>query len=447
MLPADCDKLMSAPAAFLSGGGEMGALMRVHDWDATGLGEPAGWPTALKTTLRLLLTSNHPMLIWWGPELIQFYNDAYRATLDAERHPLALGQRGRACWEEAWPIIGPQIAQVMGGGGATWHEHQLVPLVREGVLTDAWWTYGYSPIEDDSGVRGLLVLCNDVTEEQRNRMALLELNRRLEEEIAQRTRAQSELAAAKMRSDVALAVSENQLERQLGDWQQLHAMSERLLDERTVQGQFDIVLRTVTGLHGSHQGVISLFDADAGGLVTQASQGISDAGRAALRCVPPGAGACGTAFRDKRRVIVADTDSEPVFADYRGFARAEGIKALYTTPFFSIDGSALGVLSVYFHDQREPDEREIQLTDICARHLAPIVERERARAQLHFEQEQSEQRRRLYETFLSNTPDLAYVFDLEHRFTYANEVLLTMWGRSWEESIGKTCLELGYEPW
>ena len=60
---------------------------------------------------------------------------------------------------------------------------------------------------------------------------------------------------------------------------------------------------------------------------------------------------------------------------------------------------------------------------------------------------ESERRHRLYETFLSNTPDLAYVFDLDHRFIYANEVLLKMWGKTWAEAIGKTCLELGYEPW
>ena len=58
-----------------------------------------------------------------------------------------------------------------------------------------------------------------------------------------------------------------------------------------------------------------------------------------------------------------------------------------------------------------------------------------------------EQRRRFYETFLSTTPDLAYAWDLNHRFTYANRVLLQMWGKTWEEAIGKNCLELGYEPW
>ena len=71
----------------------MDARMRAFDWGPTPLGEPARWPTALRTTLRLLLSSNHPMFIWWGPELIQFYNDAYRATMDAQRHPAALGQR------------------------------------------------------------------------------------------------------------------------------------------------------------------------------------------------------------------------------------------------------------------------------------------------------------------------------------------------------------------
>ena len=54
---------------------------------------------------------------------------------------------------------------------------------------------------------------------------------------------------------------------------------------------------------------------------------------------------------------------------------------------------------------------------------------------------------RLYETILGATPDLVYVFDLQHRFIYANEALLTMWGRTWPEAAYKTCLELGYEPW
>ncbi|HEU4372096.1 MAG TPA: ATP-binding protein [Telluria sp.] len=156
---------MNRAIDFLSQGGEMGALMRAHDWDATPLGPPEHWPWSLKSTLRLVLTSNHPMFIWWGPQLIQFYNDAYRSTMGPERHPAALGQGGRACWGEIWDIIGPQIESVMAGGDATWNVDQLVPVTRHGRREDVWWTYGYSPIQDADGVRGVLVVCNDVTKE------------------------------------------------------------------------------------------------------------------------------------------------------------------------------------------------------------------------------------------------------------------------------------------
>ncbi|PUA26697.1 MAG: hypothetical protein B0W54_23455 [Cellvibrio sp. 79] len=264
----------SSTIGFLSGGGVMGELMRNYNWEQTPLGLPHTWPSTLKTSLRLLLTSNHPMFIWWGPELIQFYNDAYGQTMDAGRHPRALGQRGRECWEEIWSIIGPQIEYVMSGQGATWHEEQLLKVTRHNEPRDEWWTYGFSPIEDDAGVHGVLVVCNDVTEQHQTRERLQQLNHQLEKEIEHRKQAEAQLA---------------------------------------VQHQAELI--------------------------------------------------------------------------------------------------------------RE-QERSHQILS-----------------------QDAEQRKRFYETFLSHTPDLAYVFDLNHRFIYANTVLLKMWGKSWEEAIGKNCLELGYEPW
>src|SRR5258707_19551 len=148
---------------FLAGGGEMGALARAHDWSATAIGPPDTWPQSLRTAVRILLNTNHPMFIWWGEALIQFYNDAYRQTMGPERHPSALGQPGRECWAEIWPIIGPQIEQVMSGGGATWHENQLIPGTRHGRLEQVWWTYGYNPIDEADGVGGGLGGCRDVT--------------------------------------------------------------------------------------------------------------------------------------------------------------------------------------------------------------------------------------------------------------------------------------------
>ena len=152
----------------------MGALTRAYDWSASPLGPPETWPQSLRTAVRILLNTNHPMFIWWGKELIQFYNDGYRQTMGPERHPSALGQRGRECWAEIWPVIGPQIEQVMSGGGATWHENELIPVTRHGRLEQVYWTYGFSPIDEDNGIGGVLVVCRDVTRDYLASVALRE---------------------------------------------------------------------------------------------------------------------------------------------------------------------------------------------------------------------------------------------------------------------------------
>ncbi len=153
---------------FLAGGGGMGAFMRAHDWAATPVGPPHTWPQSLKTTVRLMLTSRHPMFIMWGAGLTCFYNDAYSAAIGPDRHPSALGRPAREVWAEIWDVIGPDVELVMAGQGSTWHERQLIPITRGDVREDVWWTYGYSPIDDEAaetGVGGMLVVCRDVTAE------------------------------------------------------------------------------------------------------------------------------------------------------------------------------------------------------------------------------------------------------------------------------------------
>jgi two-component sensor histidine kinase len=168
---------------FLAGGGEMGALTRAFDWSRTSLGPPETWPQSLRVTVRLMLTSRHPMFVWWGPELIQFYNDAYRETMGPERHPSALGARGPECWAEIWDIIGPQIDHVMAGRGATWNVDQLVPVTRHGRREDVWWTYSFGPIDFEGKVGGVLVVCRDVTSEHVAREALNLINEELKHRV------------------------------------------------------------------------------------------------------------------------------------------------------------------------------------------------------------------------------------------------------------------------
>ncbi|WP_374949945.1 PAS domain S-box protein [Mucilaginibacter sp.] len=61
--------------------------------------------------------------------------------------------------------------------------------------------------------------------------------------------------------------------------------------------------------------------------------------------------------------------------------------------------------------------------------------------------ENTEQQKRIYETITAGTPDLMYVFDLGYKFTYANSALLNMWGKTWDNAVGKGLRENGYEEW
>lgn len=169
-----------APAAFLAADGEMAALIHAHDWAATSLGPPAHWSPSLKAMVRMALSTRHPIFIFWGPEQLCLYNDGYRASLGPEKHPDILGRPGREAWPEIWHIIGPQIDMVMRGEGATWHENQLVPILRHGQVRDVYWTYSYGPIDDadaPTGVGGVLVIVTETT-------ARMEAERRLANELA-----------------------------------------------------------------------------------------------------------------------------------------------------------------------------------------------------------------------------------------------------------------------
>jgi signal transduction histidine kinase len=157
------------PLYFLEGDGEMASLTRAFDWTSTSIGDPVHWPESLRNTLAMILQSRFPMFLWWGDDMIQFYNDAYRPSLGNEgKHPRALGQKAVDCWPEIWHIIYPQIHQVRNMGKATWNEDLLVPIYRNGKIEDVYWTFGYSPIRIDTGeIKGVLVVCTETTEKVR----------------------------------------------------------------------------------------------------------------------------------------------------------------------------------------------------------------------------------------------------------------------------------------
>ncbi|MDP9169750.1 MAG: response regulator, partial [Acidobacteriota bacterium] len=152
-------------SALIAGGGEMGALMRRLDWSRTPVGPAAQWPQSLRTAVSILLNSGFPMYIAWGPEFIQFYNDAYRPILGSTKHPAALGQGSRECFAEIWGIIGPMFQRVLDEGESTTLTDQLLPLNRHNFIEECYFTFSYSAVRDESSrPGGVLVTCIETTE-------------------------------------------------------------------------------------------------------------------------------------------------------------------------------------------------------------------------------------------------------------------------------------------
>ncbi|MEA5452665.1 PAS domain S-box protein [Leptolyngbya sp. CCNP1308] len=154
----------SSGLAFLRNGGETGSLIRAFNWSDTPLGPMETWPHSLTIALQILLSSRFPMQILWGPDYIQFYNDAY-IPIAGNKHPAGIGQRGEDCWQEVWDFSGALLDQVRTTGEATWSEDQPMILNRNGRAEEGYFTFSYTPIWDKSGqVGGIFIAVNETTQ-------------------------------------------------------------------------------------------------------------------------------------------------------------------------------------------------------------------------------------------------------------------------------------------
>ncbi|NIA52522.1 PAS domain-containing protein [Massilia sp. TW-1] len=145
-------------------------------------------------------------------------------------------------------------------------------------------------------------------------------------------------------------------------------------------------------------------------------------------------------------VVVNDVDKDGRTADFATALKERSAASFVNVPVVE-KGKLVAVIFVNGAQVKNWSAEELVFIREVAERTRIASERARNAAELDKVIAESERRRRLYEACLENTPDLAYVFGLDHRFIYANKVLLRMWGRTWDEAIGKTCLELGYEPW
>ena len=152
----------NATADFLAGGGETGALMRAHEWSVTPLGPAEAWPPPLKTLVAVMLGSQQPMLIVWGPEHTTLYNDGY-ATMCGSRHPAALGRPFDELWHDIWDQVEPILARTYAGE-ATHMDDIAFVMHRHGYPEETHFAFGYTPVRDDRGaVAGMFCACTETT--------------------------------------------------------------------------------------------------------------------------------------------------------------------------------------------------------------------------------------------------------------------------------------------
>jgi signal transduction histidine kinase/DNA-binding response OmpR family regulator len=135
--------------------GSMAQLVSEFDWSATDLGPSSGWSTSLRMIVRFVLANRFPMLLWWGPDYIQIYNDAYAPILGAKHPRQALGRPFRECWNEVFDVLGPLVDVPFGGGESTWMDDIELIVRRHGFAEESHFTIGYSPVQDDAAPRGI----------------------------------------------------------------------------------------------------------------------------------------------------------------------------------------------------------------------------------------------------------------------------------------------------
>jgi PAS domain S-box-containing protein len=158
---------------FLNGGGALGEMLRSFPWESTALGAPGAWPPALKTLVSLMLASNQPMFVAWGPGRILLYNEPYSEIL-GRKHPAALGQDFLAVWHEIRGDLDPIVAAAYRGEPV---QMPIIPLVmhRNGYPEQTYFSFFYSPVRDEEGtVAGLFCACADITAQVVTQQQLIE---------------------------------------------------------------------------------------------------------------------------------------------------------------------------------------------------------------------------------------------------------------------------------
>jgi signal transduction histidine kinase len=405
----------SAAARLFAGPGEVRALCRALDWAETPLGPVAGWPQSLRTAVSVCLASGFPKLVMWGPELVQLYNDAFRAVLQA-KHPAGLGQRARDCWPELWDVIGPMYRSVLETGASIFLEDQLFTPERRGevgLVEEAYFTFSYSAIPDEAyRPAGILATVFETTRHVQSRgereRTLERVNAELRAIVAERERLLAESETARADAEQARAVAERAAAALAGSEARF----------RTVQdaSPMGFAIHRPVREGGRPDGAVIDFTLP---YVNEAGARIVGHPRARLLA--------GTVLG-----IWPGTGPEGVFADY--VRVLETGEPFYREILYEHDGLAAGLtLTVVRIGAGAGAEIGVTFTDVTAR-LRAERERDRLFAELGAERE------RLRAVILHMPSPLALHVGPEHRFELVNAAFRRISGGG-RDDTGRTVRE------
>jgi signal transduction histidine kinase len=338
-------------------------MIRAKDWSATGLGAIDSWSDTLRTVVSSVLDNRFEMILLWGPQLLQIYNDAY-ARLMRDKHPAYLGRPTQECWPEVWHFNAPIYERVMTQGESVYLEDQPYRLQLDGGERVLSLSICYSPVRGPHGdILGVLVTLTDVTR-----------------------RVQAEQALA----------------RDLKSMTRLNDLVARLVHAQDLDSALHEVLDAAISLMDADKGNIQLFDARHQTLRIAAQRGFDEG---FLRYFSEVDGdhesACGRALRLGHRVVIPDLTSEPLSSPLRRVADETGYRAVQSTPLLGQNGSPMGMLSTHWRQPTQPSEQALRMLDLYARQAAQFIERSRIEHRLRQTAEELRQASRAKDEFIA----------------------------------------------
>ncbi|MGI9046183.1 MAG: PAS domain S-box protein, partial [Burkholderiales bacterium] len=233
-------------------------------------------------------------------------------------------------------------------------------------------------------------------------------------------------------TEQTLAAAKTELTAQLDDMTRLHEMSVQLSTDTELKSVLDSVVKAVCRVHGAALGTLMLYDKEQKELYPAARLGFSDAYMDMVGRIAVGAGWCGMAVAERRRIVVENALNDDRFAPYRPAIELGGYQSAYSTPLLTHDGEVLGTIATYMQQPYCPSERAVRLTDLYARLASEAIARARYAAALR----DSEAR---YRTLIEVSPQIVWVAQPDGHIIYCNE--------SWFEYSGLTMADSGGDGW